>query len=397
MVFIRPIVAILIIFAICWLFSFDRKTVPKYLKKVGFLFILELLVCFVLLHTTFGTIILKTIAAGFVQLMKYAAVGIEFVFKEPVAKSGTLQAFLFQGLLPMVFICSLIGILKYFGILQFIIRIFGLLFNKLLHLGEVESYTAVSSLILGMTPVYVSLKDILYKLDKRTMYTIGAMTLSTVDLTVIGAYMKMVPPKFVIIGIFLNMIGVFIITTLINPYTPGEFDLKVKQTDEEKKGFFDTLLEYTQDGFNVVLSIIPMLLAFISLIALLNGISSWLTGNSLQNWLGIAISPLAYLMGVDWTDATKVGGIMMTKLLTNEFVAMTDLTKISSTISTKSLGIISVFLISFSNFASVGMIVAVVSTLNKEMASVLSNNLLKLLLGSFLVSCLSATVVGIFI
>lgn len=207
----------------------------------------------------------------------------------------------------------------------------------------------------------------------------------------------MVPPKFVIIGIFLNMIGVFIITTLINPYTPGEFDLKVKQTDEEKKGFFDTLLEYTQDGFNVVLSIIPMLLAFISLIALLNGISSWLTGNSLQNWLGIAISPLAYLMGVDWTDATKVGGIMMTKLLTNEFVAMTDLTKISSTISTKSLGIISVFLISFSNFASVGMIVAVVSTLNKEMASVLSNNLLKLLLGSFLVSCLSATVVGIFI
>ncbi|GAX06371.1 nucleoside transport protein [Secundilactobacillus pentosiphilus] len=397
MVFIRPIVAILIIFAICWLFSFDRKTVPKYLKKVGFLFILELLVCFVLLHTTFGTIILKTIAAGFVQLMKYAAVGIEFVFKEPVAKSGTLQAFLFQGLLPMVFICSLIGILKYFGILQFIIRIFGLLFNKLLHLGEVESYTAVSSLILGMTPVYVSLKDILYKLDKRTMYTIGAMTLSTVDLTVIGAYMKMVPPKFVIIGIFLNMIGVFIITTLINPYTPGEFDLKVKQTDEEKKGFFDTLLEYTQDGFNVVLSIIPMLLAFISLIALLNGISSWLTGNSLQNWLGIAISPLAYLMGVDWADATKVGGIMMTKLLTNEFVAMTDLTKISSTISTKSLGIISVFLISFSNFASVGMIVAVVSTLNKEMASVLSNNLLKLLLGSFLVSCLSATVVGIFI
>lgn len=397
MVFIRPIVAILIIFAICWLFSFDRKTVPKYLKKVGFLFILELLVCFVLLHTTFGTIILKTIAAGFVQLMKYAAVGIEFVFKEPVAKSGTLQAFLFQGLLPMVFICSLIGIHKYFGILQFIIRIFGLLFNKLLHLGEVESYTAVSSLILGMTPVYVSLKDILYKLDKRTMYTIGAMTLSTVDLTVIGAYMKMVPPKFVIIGIFLNMIGVFIITTLINPYTPGEFDLKVKQTDEEKKGFFDTLLEYTQDGFNVVLSIIPMLLAFISLIALLNGISSWLTGNSLQNWLGIAISPLAYLMGVDWTDATKVGGIMMTKLLTNEFVAMTDLTKISSTISTKSLGIISVFLISFSNFASVGMIVAVVSTLNKEMASVLSNNLLKLLLGSFLVSCLSATVVGIFI
>lgn len=203
MVFIRPIVAILIIFAICWLFSFDRKTVPKYLKKVGFLFILELLVCFVLLHTTFGTIILKTIAAGFVQLMKYAAVGIEFVFKEPVAKSGTLQAFLFQGLLPMVFICSLIGILKYFGILQFIIRIFGLLFNKLLHLGEVESYTAVSSLILGMTPVYVSLKDILYKLDKRTMYTIGAMTLSTVDLTVIGAYMKWFHLNLSSLGFFL--------------------------------------------------------------------------------------------------------------------------------------------------------------------------------------------------
>lgn len=228
------------------------------------------------------------------------------------------------------------------------------------------------------------------------MYTIGAMTLSTVDLTVIGAYMKMVPPKFVIIGIFLNMIGVFIITTLINPYTPGQFDLQVDEK-EEKKGFFDTLLEYTQDGFNVVLSIIPMLLAFISLIALLNGISSWLTGHSLQSWLGIAISPLAFLMGVDWADASRVGGIMMTKLLTNEFVAMTDLTKVSSTISAKSLGIISVFLISFSNFASVGMIVAVVSTLNKQMASVLSNNLLKLLLGSFLVSCLSATVVGMFI
>lgn len=208
------------------------------------------------------------------------------------------------------------------------------------------------------------MKEQLDKFNKNQVYALSAATISSVDLSILASYMKILDPQYVVLALLLNIFSFFIILSIISPGdNQAETEINITHINE-KSGFFEMLSEHILDGFKIVGACAAMVIAFIALIDLFNVIFNGLFGITFQHLIGYLFSPLAFLMGISWHDSIRVGGIMATKLISNEFVAMLNLKEISSELSSRSLAITSVFLISFANFGSIGIIVGVVKGLS---------------------------------
>ncbi|BCQ36001.1 MULTISPECIES: NupC/NupG family nucleoside CNT transporter [Erwinia] len=373
------------------LVSRDRKNIR--IRFVVQLLVIEVLLAWFFLNSEAGLGFVKGFSDMFEKLLKYAAEGTNFVFGNMSDKG--LAFFWLNVLCPIVFISALIGILQHFRILPIIIRAIGTVLSKVNGMGKLESFNAVSSLILGQSENFIAYKDILGKMSERRMYTMAATAMSTVSMSIVGAYMTMLQPKYVVAALVLNMFSTFIVLSLINPYrVDSEEDLKLGNT-HEGQSFFEMLGEYILAGFKVAVIVAAMLIGFIALISAINALFDTIFGISFQGILGYVFFPFAWVMGVPSNEALQVGSIMATKLVSNEFVAMMDLQKIASTLSPRAEGILSVFLVSFANFSSIGIVAGAIKGLHEEQGNVVSRFGLKLLYGSTLVSVLSASIAGL--
>ncbi|MGV3243232.1 NupC/NupG family nucleoside CNT transporter [Staphylococcus sp. 11261D007BR] len=395
------IIGIIIFIALAWLVSSDKKNVRW--QYIGLMLLIQVILAFFLLKTTIGIKIVSGVATGFNYLLSKAGEGVNFVFGG-LANKGE-SPFFIDVLLPIIFISALIGILQYLRILPVIINVLGLIISKINGMGRLESYNAVASAILGQSEVFISLKKQLPHIPKHRLYTLTASAMSTVSASIIGAYFTLVDPKYVVTAVVLNLFGGFIIASIINPYKVSEEDDKLLITEDNKKqSFFEMLGEYILDGFKVAVIVGAMLVGYIALIALLNGLVggffTLVSGGSI-NWdfqtlIGFVFAPLAFLTGIPWADAVEAGSIMATKLLSNEFVAMTQLGNVEG-ISDRAMGVVSVFLVSFANFSSIGIISGAIKSLNSEKGDMVARFGIKLLFGATLVSFISATIAGFFL
>ncbi|GGO05521.1 NupC/NupG family nucleoside CNT transporter [Saccharibacillus kuerlensis] len=390
-----------VVFGLAFIVSSNKKAI-RY-RPLAVMIVLQLLLAFLLLNTVFGNFLILGISETFNTLLEYAAEGVNFVFGGLLVAEGA-SVFFLNVLLPIVFISALIGILQYTRILPLFINVVGLVLSKINGMGKLESYNAAASVILGQSEVFISIKKQIGLLPKERLYTLCAAAMSTVSMSIVGAYMTLIPPQYVVTAIALNVFGGFIIASIINPYkvSPEEDILEMPDEEkekEEKQSFFEMLGEYIIDGFKVAIIVAAMLIGFIALIAMLNGIFAAIFGISFQTMLGYVFSPLAFVMGVPWSDAVTAGGIMAIKLMTNEFAAMLNLKTLidAGTLSDRTIGIVSVFLVSFANFSSIGIIAGAVKGLNEKQGNVVARFGLKLLYGATLVSMLSAIIVGLFI
>lgn len=394
MKFLIAILGLLIVFGLALLVSSDRKKVK--IKPIIFMVIIQLILTYLLLNTKFGLVIINSIADGFGKLLEWANEGISFVFGG-IANEGAAPFFL-NVLLPIVFISALIGILQHFKILPFIMKWIGLLLSKINGMGKLESYNAVASAIVGQSEVFITLKKQLGAIPPARMYTLCASAMSTVSMSIVGAYMTMIEPKYVVTAIVINMFGGFIIASIINPYTvTDDDDILVVEEGAEKQSFFEMLGEYIMDGFKVAMTVAAMLIGFVALIAGINSLFDMIIGISFQDILGYIFAPFAFIMGVPISETVTAGGIMATKLVTNEFVAMLSLGDAAKTLSDRTVGIVSVFLVSFANFSSIGIIAGAVKGLHEKQGNVVARFGLKLLYGATLVSILSAIIVSVII
>ncbi|KEZ52576.1 MULTISPECIES: NupC/NupG family nucleoside CNT transporter [Metabacillus] len=391
MKYLIALLGLAIVLGLAWVASSDRKKIK--FKPVALMIVIQIALTFLLLNTKFGLILITAIADGFGKLLEYANEGIMFVFGG-LANDGQAPFFL-NVLLPIVFISALIGIFQYFKILPFVMKGIGFVLSKVNGMGKLESYNAVASAIVGQSEVFITVKKQLGQLTSQRLYTLCASAMSTVSMSIVGAYMTMIEPKYVVTAIVINLFGGFIIASIINPYTVSdEEDILVIQ-EEEKQSFFEMLGEYIMDGFKVAVIVGAMLIGFVALIAAVNNIFDMVFGITFQGILGYIFAPFAFIMGVPMNEAVAAGGIMATKLVTNEFVAMMDLANVADTFSERTLGIISVFLVSFANFSSIGIIAGAVKGLHEKQGNVVARFGLKLLYGATLVSILSAIIVSI--
>ncbi|WNN43225.1 MULTISPECIES: NupC/NupG family nucleoside CNT transporter [Winslowiella] len=373
------------------LVSSDRKNIR--VRFVIQLLVIEVLLAWFFLNSEIGLGFVQGFSDFFEKLLKFAAEGTNFVFGGMSDKG--LAFFFLNVLCPIVFISALIGILQHFRILPIVIRAIGTVLSKVNGMGKLESFNAVSSLILGQSENFIAYKDILGKMSQRRMYTMAATAMSTVSMSIVGAYMTMLQPKYVVAALILNMFSTFIVLSLINPYrVDGEEDLQLANT-HKGQSFFEMLGEYILAGFKVAIIVAAMLIGFIALISAVNALFDAVFGISFQAILGYVFFPFAWMMGVPTHEALQVGSIMATKLVSNEFVAMMDLQKIAGQLSPRGEGILSVFLVSFANFSSIGIVAGAIKGLHEEQGNVVSRFGLKLLYGSTLVSVLSASIAGL--
>ncbi|KYC98665.1 NupC/NupG family nucleoside CNT transporter [Bacillus amyloliquefaciens] len=385
------IIGIIVFLGLAWLASNGKKRIR--IRPIAVMLVLQLILGYILLNTGIGNFLVGGFAKGFNYLLKYASEGINFVFGGLVNAKQT--TFFMSVLLPIVFISALIGILQHWKVLPFITKYIGLALSKVNGMGKIESYNAVASAILGQSEVFISLKKQLGYLTEQRLYTLCASAMSTVSMSIVGSYMMMLKPEYVVTALVLNLFGGFIIASIINPYTVSKDEDLIVVPEEEKQSFFEVLGEYIMDGFRVAVVVAAMLIGFVALIALVNGVFNAVFGITFQALLGYVFAPFAFLTGIPWNEAVSAGSIMATKMVSNEFVAMQTLSSGDFHFSAHTQAVVSVFLVSFANFSSIGIITGAVKGLHEKQGNVVARFGLKLLYGATLVSFLTAAIVGL--
>ena len=385
------VLALAVVAILALLVSSDRKKIR--IRYVIQLLVIEVLLAWFFLNSDVGLGFVKGFSEMFEKLLGFANEGTNFVFGK--MNDEGLAFFFLKVLCPIVFISALIGILQHIRVLPFVIRGIGFLLSKVNGMGKLESFNAVSSLILGQSENFIAYKGVLGDLSSRRLFTMAATAMSTVSLSIVGAYMTMLDAKYVVAALILNMFSTFIVLSVINPTRPGsEQEIKLEKL-HESQSFFEMLGEYILAGFKVAMIILAMLIGFIALISAINALFATLFGLSFQQILGYVFYPLAWLIGIPLSDALNAGSIMATKLVANEFVAMIELQKIAASMTPRGLGILSVFLVSFANFASIGIIAGAIKGLNEPQGNIVSRFGLRLVYSATLVSLLSASFAGL--
>lgn len=390
MSFIFLLTGVLFVFGIAFLVSNDRKKI-KY-KRILIMLAVQIVLVYTMMNTNIGLIAITKIGVFFEKLLAIADTGVQFVFGGMVNEGAI--TFFFVALLPLVFMAVLIGILNYIKVLPFIIKYLGLLLSKVTGMGKLESYFAVSTSVLGQPEVFLTISKQIPFLSQQRLYTICTSAMSAISMAMVGAYMTMIEPKFVVTAVVLNIFSALIVANIINPYDVNEEEDLVHIEENERVPFFQMISESIMDGFKIVIVVAAMLIGFIALMELVNVIFQSVFHISFQTIIGHIFAPIAFLMGVPWEEAVQAGGIMATKLITNEFVAMLKFGTISSELSDKTIAIVSVYLVSFANFGTIGIVSGSIKSISEKQGNYVSKFALKLLLGATLASVISGTIMG---
>lgn len=397
------IIGILVTFGLAWVASNDRKIAFKKWKNIILLLVLQVVFTWIIFTTTLGQTVVEKLAFIFGKLLEHAGNGVAFVFgpMTSIDEGGFAFVFFFNVLLPIIVVSAIIGILQYIRVLPLIIHGLGWILSRITGMAFIESYNGAASMFLGQSEVFISLKNQVPLLGERRLYTLAAQAMSSISLSMVAAYMTMLEPRYVIAAIVLNLFSVYIIVHIINPYTvPAEENYTAEENNPDSgKTFFQILGDYILQGGMIAVIVAAMLIGFIALISILNNLFLIIPGVDLtfQDILGYIFMPIAFVMGIPWAEAQQAGLLMATKLVTNEFVAMENFTAIKETLSPRAQAMVSVFLVSFANFGSIGIIVGTVKGIHDESGNLIAKFGLKLVYGASLVSVLSAVIVGLFV
>jgi nucleoside transport protein len=389
------ILAIILVLVIAYLMSNDKNSINY--KGIGIMLLLQLFVTWFMFKTEVGAKIINGISALFNKLIEFGTAGIQFVVGGFVLNEGGV--FFFNVLLLIIFFATLLSVLTYLKILPTIIKWIGGLISKITGLPRIESFNAVNSIFFGQSEAIIAIRSQFHYLDSNRLFIVCASAMSSVSASIVGSYILILPAEYILVALPLNMFSALIIASIMVPvHVPKEedqVDIKDVSTD---KSLFEAMGNGALEGGKVALIVAAMLIAFIASLELVN----WLVqlvfaGLTLQAILGYIFAPFVFLMGIPWNEVIQAGAIMGTKIVTNEFVAMLEFQPMLDEMSEKTIAVVTVFLTSFANFSSIGIIAGSVKGIDSVKASIVSGFGMKLLLNAILTSILSATFVGLFI
>jgi nucleoside transport protein len=389
------IVAIIVVLGLAFLMSNDKRNINY--KGIGIMLVLQLLTTWFMFTTEIGQFIINKISAGFNKLIEFGTEGVNFVVGGFVVEEGGV--FFFNVLLLIIFFATILSVLTYLKILPPIIKYLGGLISKITGLPKVESFNAVNSIFFGQSEALIAIRTQFHHLNDNRLYIVSASAMGSVSASIVGAYLQMLPPEYVLVALPLNMFSALMVASIIAPVrVPKEKDIVDIKDVTNDKSIFEAMGNGALEGGKIALIVAAMLIAFIASLELVNWLIQLVfAGITLQEILGYILSPIGILMGISPGEVVQAGSVMGTKIVTNEFVAMLDFQPMIADMSEKTVGIVSVFLTSFANFSSIGIIAGTVKGIDSEKAVSVSGFGLKLLVGATLASILSATIVGLFL
>lgn len=404
MFLIVNILGFFVFLGIAFLFSNDRRSIDW--KSVLIVIFLEIFLAWFFMKFSIGREVVRAAADGFNWLVAVANKGIAFALPDWLKPTTGSPNFVTSALLPILLVVPLFDILTYIGLLPWLVKWIGRGLSFITHQPRFEAFFSVEMMFLGNTEVLAVSRDQLQQMSAKRNFTLAMMSMSCVTSAIIGAYIKMVPGQYVLTAIPLNILGSIAIAAILNPVSiTQEEDVIVSGNKGEKREpFFSFLGDSILNAGKLILIITATVIAYVSLAALINQLFSltglsWLT---LENIFGIILFPFAWLLGFDVHQAFQIAQYMGTKLVTNEFVVMGEITK--NIMTQKGLFaneharvVLTVFLTSFANFGTLGMIIGAFKGLvSKEKTDFISSRVPQMLLAGVLVSLLSAASAGLF-
>jgi purine nucleoside transport protein len=396
------IIGVLVFLGIAVLFSKKKKQINW--RSVVILTAINFVLAWFLTQFPIGRGIVQAAASGFVWLVDVAYVGIEFALPSWVHVQN--MDFVTAALLPILLVVPMFDILTYVGILPRLIKAIGRVLSFISGQPKFESFFAVEMMFLGNTEALAVSSLQLKQMRVERSLTLAMMSMSCITAAMVGAYTKMMPGEYILTAIPLNIINAIVVTNILNPVKvlPEEDTIaKIGSTSDregkEKEPFFSFLGNSILGAGRLILIILANVIAFVALAALVDKllmlINPWLT---LSHILGTIMFPFAWLMGLSSPEAFQFAQYMGTKLVMNEFVVMIGVGPIMDTFSPHFQAILTVFITSFANFSTIGMIIGAFKGLvSEEKNEVIAKNVGYLLLSGILVSLLSAGIVGLFV
>ncbi|PGS53934.1 NupC/NupG family nucleoside CNT transporter [Bacillus sp. AFS041924] len=391
MSYIIAIIGIILLLAICWLMSNDKKNINY--KAVAIMLIVQFILAWFMLKTTIGQTILQKIVAFFNKVLSFGNEGIAFVFGD----LSTKGYFWINVLMMIIFVSALLSILTYTRILPLAIKYIGGAVAKITGLPKIESFVAVNSMVFGDTTAILSVKTELHKLTANRLFVVVTSSLVAVSCSILGAYMQMIPPEYVLVALPINVFSGLILSSMVCPVTSEQDEeINVKEMIKEKS-LFEAIGNGALDGGKVALIVGAMLITYIGLLAMINFVFNSIIGMTFTEILGYVFAPVAFIMGIPSDELVRTGSIMGTKVAANEFVAMLDFQKIIPNLSAKTVAIVSSFLVSFANFSSIGIIYGAIAAIDKKQSELFAKFGFKVLFVATLGSILTGTIVGLFV
>ncbi|SFT81888.1 purine nucleoside transport protein [Selenomonas sp. GACV-9] len=398
MYFIINLLGVVVFLAIGVLLSKKRKEIQW--RCVGALLLLNVFIAWFLTTFPIGRDIVSGAAAGFVWLVSVAYDGIAFAFPDWVHVEQ--MNFFTSALLPILLVVPLFDILTYIGILPFVIRWIGKALAFVTRTPKFESFFAIEMMFLGNTEALAVSTLQLNRMKADRNLTLAMMSMSCVTAALIGVYTKMMPAEFILTAVPLNCINALIVSNLLHPVKVSEQEDVIATLNDngaERQPFFSFLGNSILGAGRLVLIICANVIAFVALAALIDKLLVLIHPSvTLENILGCIMFPFAWLLGLDAGEAFQLAQYMGTKLITNEFVVMLNVKDIMSGFSMHMQGVLTVFITSFANFSTVGMIIGCFKGIvDEDKNDLISRNVGYMLLSGILVSLLSAGIAGLFI
>jgi CNT family concentrative nucleoside transporter len=398
------LLGIVVLLGIAFLLSDNRKAIN--LRTVGGAFLLQAGLAALVLYVPLGKDILGGAASGVQNVINYANTGVSFMFGDLANfKLGFIFAI---NVLPIiVFLSALMSVLYYLGIMQKVVAFFGGFIKKALGTSQTESLSATANIFVGQTEAPLIVRPYINRMTQSELFAVMTGGLASIAGAVLAGYASMgVELKYLIAASFMAAPGGLLMAKIIKPETeiPDERAEDVKfDDDEEPVNVIDAAAGGALTGMKLALNIGAMLVAFIALIALLNGIIGGTAGIfgfeglTLEKILGWVLAPLAWVMGTPWTDAVSVGSLIGQKLVLNEFVAYVEFVKIKDTLSEQAQ-VISIFaLCGFANLSSIAILLGGLGGMAPQRRPDIARMGLKAVAAGSLSNLMSAVLAGLFI
>lgn len=412
---IKGILGILVLLAIGTFFSDSKKNIN--LRTILAALGLQVFFGWFVLATPFGNDILLSVSDGASDLLNHGNAGIEFLFGSIVNFSIEGMGFIFAfKVLPLIiFTSALVSILYYFGVMQIIIRVIGGVLQKITRTSKAESTSAAANIFLGPTDAPLLVRPFIPQLTRSELFAVMSGGLATIAGSVLAGYAAMgIPMQYLIAASFMAAPGGLLFAKLLVPETEAPNETMPTLSAEDKPAnVIDAALHGAAAGLKVAGLVGATLIAFIALISLLNGILGSIGDLfgcdhlTLELLLGYMLAPLAWLIGVPWSEAMLAGSFIGQKLVLNEFVAymnfapyLSDSVLVPATnaaMTEQSRAIISFALCGFANFGSIAMVIGTLSSMAPDKTGVISTLGMRALLAGTLSNLSSAAIAGMFL
>ena len=402
------LLGIALILALAVLLSADRKSIR--LRVAGAAFALQAGVAALVLYFPLGNRALQGVAFGVASLLDYAHRGTEFLFG-PFANDALGQMFVLQALPAIIFFAALIAILYYLGVMPLVVRWIGGGLEKVTGISKVESLAAASNIFVGQSESPLVIRPYLAGLAPSQLFCVMSVGMAGVAGTILAAYASMgIRTDYLVAAAFMSAPGGILMAKLMMPDPPGldvdavsDDEVALYEGDERPANIIMAASQGAQTGVKLAVMVGAMLLAFVGLVALANGLVGWLAGLmgfdgvTFQSLLGYVFSPVFYLLGVpDWAEAMRAGSFFGTKVVLNEFVAFIDLGQAGG-LSKRTVAIVTFSLCGFANFSSIAIQMAVTGGLAPNQRPAIAKLGVRALIAGSLSNLMSAALAGLFL